>query len=211
MTSDNYEIELGCSREDTIIHWASTKWWFHSSCYWDVWVLSWSFWFIFYCLCIDHYCTSLAVFFIPLDAYFLLLIAHVHNLATCTSHNDSLAGCCTWLRFLISSTHRSWCTSVTSWFVADDNSFVLGLLCYRWSSSCSQRSYLHRVFTLFLFIICFCFSFGLCLLVLSFALYFWWMGSCPWILYRVFLFLRCLIPSSPVMYHNRPFLKSNFY
>ncbi len=29
----------------------------------------------------------------------------------------------------------------------------------------------------FLMIVCFCFFFGLCLLVFSFALYFWWMGS----------------------------------
>ncbi len=27
------------------------------------------------------------------------------------------------------------------------------------------------------------FFFGLCFLMLSFVLYFWWMGSCPWILY----------------------------
>jgi vacuolar-type H+-ATPase subunit I/STV1 len=32
---------------------------------------------------------------------------------------------------------------------------------------------LHRVFTWFLLIVCFCFFFGLCLLVFSFALYFY--------------------------------------
>ncbi len=47
------------------------------------------------------------VFFIPCDACFLLSTTCVHSLATCTSHNNFLASCCTWLRFLISSTHHS--------------------------------------------------------------------------------------------------------
>jgi hypothetical protein len=33
-----------------------------------------------------------------------------------------------------------------------------------------------------------CFVFGLCSLVLSFALYFWWMDFCPWFLYAWFFF-----------------------
>ncbi len=41
--------------EDTIIRHASTRWWFHSSCYSNVCVFSFSFWFIFYHLCTYHY------------------------------------------------------------------------------------------------------------------------------------------------------------
>jgi hypothetical protein len=40
----------------------------------------------------------------------------------------------------------------------------------------------------FWLIVCFCFFFGLCLLVFSFALYFWWMGYHPWFLYTGFFF-----------------------
>jgi hypothetical protein len=61
----------------------------------------------FYHLCIDHYRTSSTIFLSPLDAYFLLSTTHVHSLTTCTSHNDSSAGCCTWLGFLIFFTHHS--------------------------------------------------------------------------------------------------------
>jgi len=68
------------------------------------------------------------VLFNPLDAWFLLSTTHVHNLATCSSHIDSSTGCYTWLRFFISSTHHSQCTSITTWFVVNDNSFTLGLL-----------------------------------------------------------------------------------
>ncbi len=58
------------------------------------------------------------------------------------------------------------CTSITSQFVADDNSFVLGLLCYRWLSFCSYESSLHMVFTWFCWLFAFFLSFfGLCLLV----------------------------------------------
>ncbi len=91
----------------------------------------------------------------------------------CANHSDSSAGCCTWSGFFISSTHHSYCTSVTNQFMANDYFFVLGCLCYHWSSFCSFGSYLHRVFSYFLLIVCFhLFFFGSCLLVLSFALYF---------------------------------------
>ncbi len=45
----------------------------------------------------------------------------------------------------------------------------------------------------FLLIVCFCFFFGLCLLVFSFALYFWWMGSHPWFLFTGFFFFTLII------------------
>ncbi len=61
--------------------------------------------------------------------------------------------------------------------------FVLNLLFYCWLSFDSYESSLDRVFTWIWLIVCFCFS---CLLVFSFALYFWWMGSHPWF---VFTFL----------------------
>jgi len=45
-----------------------------------------------------------------------------------------------------------------------------------------------RLFPYFLLIVWFCFFFGLCLLVFSFAWYFWWIGSHPSFLYvRLFL------------------------
>ncbi len=34
----------GCSRKDMIIHQMNTKSWFHSLCYWDIWMSSFSFW-----------------------------------------------------------------------------------------------------------------------------------------------------------------------
>jgi hypothetical protein len=92
----------------------------------------------------------------------------------------------TWSRFLISSTHHNLCTFVTSWFVAKDNFFVLGLLCYYWLSFCSHESFVHRIFIWFSFTIFF--FFGLCLLVFSFASYFCWMGSHPWFLFIIFFF-----------------------
>jgi hypothetical protein len=55
------------------------------------------------------------------------------------------------LSSLNSSTHCSYCTFVTSQFVANDNSFVLGLLCYHWLSFRNHESSLHRVFTWFVF------------------------------------------------------------
>jgi len=84
------------SRKDTIIHWANTKQWLHSPCYWDISVSSFLFWFIFYHLCTYHYRTLSEVFFNPLNACFLLSTTRVHNLATCTSHNDPLMNFCTW-------------------------------------------------------------------------------------------------------------------
>jgi hypothetical protein len=130
-----------------IICWMSTMWWFHSPCYWNVWVFSSSFWFIFNHLCTNHYHASSTVFFSPLNVYFLLLTMCVHSLAMCASHNNSSVSSCTWLRFFISSTHHSLYTFVISWFVANDNFFVLGLLCCCWLSFCSHESSLHRVLT----------------------------------------------------------------
>jgi hypothetical protein len=83
INDDNTCNNDGCLGEDMIICWASIKWWFHSPCYWDIWVSSFSFWFIFDHLCIDHYCMSSIVFFNPFDACFLLLIVHVHNPTMC--------------------------------------------------------------------------------------------------------------------------------
>jgi hypothetical protein len=37
----------------------------------------------------------------------------IHSPATCASHNDSSANCCTWLKFFISSTHHS-CSAILS-------------------------------------------------------------------------------------------------
>jgi hypothetical protein len=101
----------------------------------------------FYHICTYHYCMSLVIFFSPLDACFLLLIVCVHNLTTHASHNDSSMSYCIWLGFHISSTHHSFCTSITSRFVANDNSFILNLFCYRWLSFRKHESSLHRVFT----------------------------------------------------------------
>jgi hypothetical protein len=47
----------------------------------------------------------------------------------------------------------------------------------------------YKVFTWFLLIVWFCFFFRLCLLVFSFAFYFWWMGSHPWFLFIGFFFV----------------------
>jgi len=70
-------------------------------------------------------------------------------------------GCCTWLGFLISFTHQSQCTSITSWFVINDNFFILGFLCYHWLSFRNYESFLHRVFILFYFCWLFTFVFSL--------------------------------------------------
>ncbi len=43
-----------CSWKNTIIRWTSIRWWFHSPCYWYVWLFSFLIWFIFYCLCTYH-------------------------------------------------------------------------------------------------------------------------------------------------------------
>jgi len=108
-TNINDEITCNnddCLGKDTIIRWMNIRWWLHSPCYWDAWVSSFLFWFIFYYLCTNHYHASSTVFFSPLNACLLLLITHVHNPAMCISHNNS-STCCTWLGFLISSTHHS--------------------------------------------------------------------------------------------------------
>ncbi len=55
--------------------------------------------------------------------------------------------------------------------------FRFSLLSWIVISICCHQSYLHTVFILFmLLIVCFYFFFELCLLVVSFALYFWWMN-----------------------------------
>jgi hypothetical protein len=65
----------------------------------------------------------------------------------------------------------------------------------------SHESSLHRVFTFcimslpdFCSLFAFVCIFGLCLLVFSFALYFWWMGSHPWLLFTGFYFSLVLQP-----------------
>jgi len=50
---------------------------------------------------------SSTIFFSPFDACFLLSTMHVCSPITCISHKDSSTGYCTWLGFLISSTHQS--------------------------------------------------------------------------------------------------------
>jgi hypothetical protein len=147
---NKYHDMNDCSRKDMIIRWTSTRWWLHSLCYWYIWLSSFLFWFIFDCLCIDYYCVSSMIFFSSFDVFILLSTMRVHNLATCISHGDFSIGYDTWSKFFISSTHHSQCTSVTSYFVADDNFFVLDILCYRWLSFHNHGSYLHRVFTLLL-------------------------------------------------------------
>ncbi len=78
--------------------------------------------------------------------------------------------------------------SNTDWISYLNSLFILGLLCSCCLSFGSYESSLHSVFTWFLLIVCFCFMFRLCLLVFSFALYFWWMGSHPWFLFTGFFF-----------------------
>jgi hypothetical protein len=55
----------GCSGEDTILCRTNSRRWFHSPCYWNIWMLTFSFWFILDHLCIHHYHSSLAIFFNP--------------------------------------------------------------------------------------------------------------------------------------------------
>ncbi len=70
------------------------------------------------------------------------------------------------------------------------SSFALSfLLCYCWPSFRNHGSNLHRVLTWLLLTFDFFLFFGLYLLVFSFTLHFWWMGSHPWILYTEFLLL----------------------
>jgi hypothetical protein len=97
----------GCSGEGKILYRMNTRRWFHSLCYWDIWVFSVSFWFIFYRMCIDHYFASLAVFFGPFNAYFSLLTMCVHSHVMCASQSNFLAGCYIWLGFFILSTHHN--------------------------------------------------------------------------------------------------------
>jgi hypothetical protein len=97
----------GCSRKNTILRQTNIKRWFHSLCYWNIWVSSFSFWFIFYRLCIDYYRASLAIFFNLVNVYFSILIMCVHRPIMCASHNNFSMGHYTWLGFLISSTHYS--------------------------------------------------------------------------------------------------------
>ncbi len=105
---DNICIDDGCLGEDMIIPQTSTKWWFYSPCYWDIWMFSFPFWFICDCLSTNHYCMSSMVFFRTLVACFLLSIMCVHNLTMCASYNDYSTNCCTWsTEFLIPFTHHS--------------------------------------------------------------------------------------------------------
>jgi len=116
-----------------------------------------------------------------------------------TNDSSFLLGllCYGWLSFCDheSSLHKVF-TYIASRFVTDHNSFVLSFLCfcYRWFSFCNHESSLHRVF--FYLIVCFCFFFGLCLLVFSFSLYFWWMGSLDFHLQGFFFFWTLLCQGS---------------
>jgi len=85
-----------------------------------------AFWFIFDRLCTYHYHRLSLVFFNPFNSCFLLSTLLVHSLVMCASHIESSTCYCIWLGFLISSTHHSYCTCIISWFVIDDNSFVIG-------------------------------------------------------------------------------------
>jgi hypothetical protein len=154
-------------------------------------VFSFSFWFIHGRLCTDHYHAPLVIFFSPLNVHFPLLITCVHNLAMCISHNNFSVCYCTWLGFFISSTHHSYYTSVINQFVSNNCFLILGFFCYRWLSFRNLRFYMQRVFFPLFFVDCLLsfFFFGLCLLMLSFALYFWWMGPHPWFLYTRFFFI----------------------
>ncbi len=118
------------------------------------------------------------MFFNHLDVCFSLPIMSVHSPATCANYNNFSMNCCTWLRFLISSPHHSYCTSIISQFVVNNNFLFLSLLCYCWSSFRSHGSHLDKVFFLiFCWLFANLFFFGLCLLVFLFAFYFSWMGS----------------------------------
>ncbi len=93
---DNTCNDNGCSRKNTILCWTNVRWWFHSLCYWDIWVFSFSFWFIFYRSYIDHYRASLTIFFSLVNAYLSILIMYVHSPIMCASHSNSSMGHCTW-------------------------------------------------------------------------------------------------------------------
>jgi len=172
----------------------NTRQWLHSPYYWNIWVFSFSFWFIFYRLCKNHYRASSTIFFSPFNAYFSLLTMCVHSLVMCANHNNSSMGCCTWLgssslpHIIISgpmSLADLWhmTTFLSQVFVIIDHHFItMDPICIGF-------------FPYFLLIVCFCFFFGLCLLVLSFALYFWWMDSCPWFLYTWYFFV-CIVMST---------------
>jgi hypothetical protein len=115
---------------------------------------SFSFWFIHNHLCIDHYCAPLAIFFSPLDAHFPLSIVNVHNLAMYASHNDYSARC----YIDLGSSSLPHIIAIASMslvnFLTNDYFLVLGLLCYCWTSFCSLRSYLRRVFFPLFFVDC---------------------------------------------------------
>jgi hypothetical protein len=107
-------------------------------------------------------------------------ISHLPLKLKLQSHLESV-GCCTWLGLLIFSTHHRECTFIIiSRFMLDDSFLILDLYLIVNHCFVILGSYLHAVFIFFfLLIVCFCFHFGLCLLVLTFALYFVFMGSCP--------------------------------
>jgi len=150
---------------------------------------SFSFWFIHNHLCIDHYCAPLAIFFSPLDAHFPLSIVNVHNLAMYASHNVNVHNLAMYASHNdysarcyidLGSSSLPHIIAIASMslvnFLTNDYFLVLGLLCYCWTSFCTLRSYLRRVFCPLFFVDCllsFFFFFGLCLLVLLFTLYFW--------------------------------------
>lgn len=82
--------------------------------------------------------------------------------------------------------------------MANDSSFILGLICYHWSSFHNYGSYSHKVFTLFLF---FLWVMSTCA---SFFLYLFMDGFLSLIfIYRIFLLFRYesakMISNSPRM------------
>jgi hypothetical protein len=68
---DNTYNDDGSSGEDTILCQTNIRGWFHSPCYWNIWMFTFSFWSILDHLCINHYCLSLTIFFSP-----SMLISH---------------------------------------------------------------------------------------------------------------------------------------
>ncbi len=51
INDNNSCIDDVCLGENAIIRRMNTKRWFHSPCYWNVWVFSFSYWFIFFTIC----------------------------------------------------------------------------------------------------------------------------------------------------------------
>ncbi len=96
----------------------------------------------------------------------------------CWQYQRGFGGSLEWRPFKSSLlTHHSWCTSITScWFVSNDSSFILGLLCYGWLSFCSMSPLCIGSLPDFCWLFVFVFSLGCVYLCSHFALYFCSMG-----------------------------------